>query len=278
MKAITEHSDYREILKDELQRRSQGNPRYSQGAFARDLHILPSRLSEVLNGKQGLSARTAREIAGRLGFAKGDVTYFTDLVMSQHGRSRSARQAARLRLKRLQKPGVYSALAEDHFRVISEWYHLAIVELAKLRGFRSEPQWIADALAISREEADSAIQRLIRVRLLRMNGGRLEPMQSHNFVSSEVPSDSIRAFHSQMLDKARASLLSDPLPDRENQSYIVAIDERRLPELRRKIIEWARELDIDISQTSEPNEWTSIYCLTTHLFRLTQGASSHPVH
>ena len=36
---------------NELERRCQYNPNYSLRAYARDLEILPSRLSDVLNGK-----------------------------------------------------------------------------------------------------------------------------------------------------------------------------------------------------------------------------------
>ncbi len=58
--------DYRDILKNELERRMNANPRYSLRAFARDLLTPASRLSEVLNGRRGLSEASADRIVRRL--------------------------------------------------------------------------------------------------------------------------------------------------------------------------------------------------------------------
>ena len=75
---------YRSILKDELLRRIRQNPRYSLRAFARDLRLSPSRLSEVLSGKQGLSRQAAKAITERLGWRGSEAERFIDLVESQH--------------------------------------------------------------------------------------------------------------------------------------------------------------------------------------------------
>ena len=56
-------TDFREVLKQVLQKRAGNNPSYSQRAFARDLGISPSTLSEVLKGRYGLSEKKSREIA-----------------------------------------------------------------------------------------------------------------------------------------------------------------------------------------------------------------------
>ena len=64
----TTQLDYRLLLKSELASRTNQNPNYSLRAFARDLDLAPSRLSEVLNGKQGLSTQAAEKIAKTLGY------------------------------------------------------------------------------------------------------------------------------------------------------------------------------------------------------------------
>ena len=47
--------DYRDILSDQFNVRRKVNARYSLRAFARDMSISPSRLSEVISGKGDLS-------------------------------------------------------------------------------------------------------------------------------------------------------------------------------------------------------------------------------
>ena len=91
--------DYRNILKAELEARCRHNPCYSLRAFARDLKIAPSRLSEILNNKQGLSQDFAMKIATLIGLSADDHALFCDSVAAFHARSRRQRQLARARLQ-----------------------------------------------------------------------------------------------------------------------------------------------------------------------------------
>lgn len=77
---ISDHSSCRVILQQILTQRQHRNARYSLRAFARDLHVSPSFLSEVLNGKYGLSKHLANQIADRLGFDEKARTHFCSLA------------------------------------------------------------------------------------------------------------------------------------------------------------------------------------------------------
>lgn len=89
-----EAEDYKTFILAEFKRRVEKNSSYSQNAFARDLGISPSRLSEILRGKQGLSLRWAITIAENLHLSKEESEHFCNLVMSKHARSRMQREAA----------------------------------------------------------------------------------------------------------------------------------------------------------------------------------------
>ncbi len=58
--------DYRIILKEQLRRRQELNPRLSLRAFAAKLGISPSKISEVFSGKKNLSVARLEEIAQKL--------------------------------------------------------------------------------------------------------------------------------------------------------------------------------------------------------------------
>tara|TARA_B100001094_G_scaffold330139_1_gene394637 strand:- start:1838 stop:2185 length:348 start_codon:yes stop_codon:yes gene_type:complete len=92
--------DYRVQLRRELNRRRYANPYYSLRAFARDLKIAPSRLSEIFNHKQGLSRKAALKITDLLGIIGETREYFLDSVTAQHARSKTDRNSAMLRLDR----------------------------------------------------------------------------------------------------------------------------------------------------------------------------------
>ena len=91
-------TDYRAILQAELAGRCRQNGRYSLRAFARDLKLAPSRLCEILSGKQGLSRAGAERVAMALGLDPQATGFFCDLVDAHHARSRHDRELARERL------------------------------------------------------------------------------------------------------------------------------------------------------------------------------------
>src|SRR5690606_12528133 len=142
------------------------NPRYSLRAFARDLGLGPTRLSEILSGKQGLSSLSAQKIAQKMGLSREESEIFVLQVESQHGRSALSREMAKEKLKKIALIPDRS-LNPDLFHIIAEWYHLAILELTRLKGFQSNSNWIAERLNLSVMEVDLALKRLLSLNLLK---------------------------------------------------------------------------------------------------------------
>lgn len=68
--------DYREILRNQLQRRQEVNSKYSLRAFALRLEISPSKISEILSGKKRLSVDRAEVIANKLGLSPQEKELF----------------------------------------------------------------------------------------------------------------------------------------------------------------------------------------------------------
>ena len=65
--------ELRDRLRAELERRVEGNPRYSQRAFARSLSLHHSTLTRVLDGSRGLSPAMVTRLCTRLGLAPSEV-------------------------------------------------------------------------------------------------------------------------------------------------------------------------------------------------------------
>jgi uncharacterized protein (TIGR02147 family) len=135
-------SDYRQFLKDELEKRIQGNSAYSLRAFARDLAVTPQQLSFVLNKKKGLSLEAAFKVATRLDLNDDERAYFCDLAQMASARSAGAKQLAELRVARSQSVTNFQSITLDVFKIISDWHHYALLELTTTKGFKSEPEWI----------------------------------------------------------------------------------------------------------------------------------------
>ena len=52
------------------------------------------------------------------------------------------------------------SFSQDVFSYMSDWYHLAILELTFVKGFKSEAKWMSRRLGISEAEVKPAVDRL----------------------------------------------------------------------------------------------------------------------
>ncbi len=263
------YQDYREILRSELARRIRQNPRYSQGAFARDLALTPGRLSEILHGKQGVSTKVATQISKGLHFSDEESAYFLDLVESQHGRSRLLRDAARLRLHRYRRIPFAEKMGEDAFRVISDWYHVAILELLRLPHHQNSPQWIAEALSIETEEASAALDRLIRLGLIAPDPeGRPVLVDANQRFSGSMHAESFQKYARQILWRALEAV--DKAQLTAMHSYILALPESQVPHILRILKDSSDRLAETIDLEHGEKDKDVVYCLALQLFPLSR--------
>ena len=222
------------------------NPSYSLRAFARDIELSPSRLSEVISGKHGISRSTARAICRSIGLAQGKVEYWCDVVDANFARCERQRDHAQRRLKKAKsQPDVYE-FSGDEFALIADWYHLAALELMKLDAFVPQVTWVASKLKISEETAVEAIDRLERLGMISIDdSGEWHLVRGRSSVGDRLIPDAMRTFHAQILEKATASLVSHPRNERYLQALVSAISEQGFRELTEAMREFqSRVVDI----------------------------------
>lgn len=266
-------SDYREILKDVLASKLKYNPAYSLRSFALHLEMNPSRLSEIFKKKEGLSRERAEKIAKKLWSSSKEISFFCDLVEAEHARSKAKKDLARIRLKKYRanadsiiKP---EKMALDYFKIISDWYHFAILELTYLDCFQDNNKWIANSLNINVHLVDEAIKRLIRVGLLVKKNNHYVSTEDFSSVGGEdIPSDSIKRFHKQILEKAIQSLYLDPVSSREFGNIIFAFDKDKMEDAKNLIKLFKKEFLKKMSCTDTKKN--SVYCFGIHFFPLAE--------
>ena len=261
-------ADYREILKDELGRRSKTNPRYSLRAYARDLGTSAATLSEIFNGRQGLSMALAKKFASHIKLTAEEIEYFCDLVESEHGRSEMKRKFAKTRLRKYQSDD-YHSLQLDTVAVISQWYHFAILELTHVEGFKASESWIARALGIEKSEVHQAVTRLKKLGLLEIKeDGSWIYTQLFLATTDGIHSRYIQDLHHQLLQKAQQALPEQTVAQRDCSAMIMAIDEAALPEAKKMLKEFRRKFCDDMNAFKKKNK---VYCLSSAFFELTKN-------
>lgn len=252
------HSFCQEALKNELARRASKNFRYSLRAFARDLGVSPSYLSMVIKKQRVLSPKAAMQLSRKLGLKSSERLQFVQSSLLPASSQKKTRQLPGGRARSA------VTIEMDRFEALADWYHMAILELTRLKGFRNNPKWIARKLGVSAQEASAAVERLLRVGLLEIDesSGKLSMGCQWVSVYPKKSSLAVRSYHRQVLALAAASLDRSPIELREFGSMVIAIDPKQIASAKKKIISFRQRLSEQMSK-GNPSE---LYYLSMQLF------------
>lgn len=237
------------LLLKELTARKNRNPSYSLRAFARDLGVSPAALSQYLARKRELSKRNRQSVIERLRLSP----------IEQESLWISARPSPSTR-------STYGQIAEDTFRIISDWVSLATLNLAHIKGNKAESSWIAKRLGIPSSEAKDTLDRLVRVGLLEIKAGRMVRTTQSFATTTDVPSEAIKRFHLGVIRKAEQALLDLPVEKRDVTAITMPTDPAKLEDAK-KILQKTRRQIADLVSKGEPSE---VYVLSMQLFPFTQ--------
>lgn len=223
----TINADFRSWLQKQFTDRCRKNARFSLRSFARMLDTDPSTVSQILAGKRKVSQKSINKICDRLSAAPTERRRF----LPAKGAEGATADAA------------YHQLTADAFAVMADWYHYAILELTYVKGFQSHPRWIGAKLGLSPTEAAIAVERLERLELLERVGGRLVKTNAFltNFADGAT-APALRELQRQLLRRALEAIDFVPPEDKDITSITMAVNPERIPEARKKIKKFRREL------------------------------------
>lgn len=250
------------MLEAELIRRRRKNAGYSLRAFAKQIGVSVTTLSQVLNGKRALSRSSAMQIAESLFADVGEQRRFllSALGVQSFDEVNSSRGGAKA-FKRS-----YAILDADQFKLIAEWYHFAILSLAKIQPNVLSVEWIAGRLGIQKRQSKGAIDRLLRLGLIVRNGNGFVEGTEPLFVQPSVSSFAVRQYHQENLERAQLALRSTPRELRDITSITMATSPQKIAGAR-ELIQKFRE---DMSEYLEEGELSEVYTLAVQLFPVSQ--------
>lgn len=261
--------NYRNFLLWELKSRQEKNPLYSMRAFARDLNVRSSRLSEILNGKVGLSEKQAFKLVEKLHLEGEDKKIFIDLVLSVSGRNTLGKKIATERLN--QRFNSSRQIKVDEFSMIADWYHVAILELMSTDNFDSSADFISKRLGISKATAEEAMERLLRLGLLEQTPEGLKLSEKNRSTENDIPSQAVRDFNRQILQKATDAIETQSVDERDFASIIFPIPKAKIGDFKKLLHKLQNEFLADLDREAIQSK-DSLYCLSTQLFELTEKA------
>lgn len=272
MDMIFECESVTEFLNRELERRCSANPRYSMRAFAKALKLSPGELSEILRRKRALGARACQKVAQALELSPAEYKQLLMLSAASLGQGRDGVAAATA------APLIGTAaawrsserLSEDRFRLVSDWWCFAILSLLDLDGVDWSSVVIAERLGITRLQAQAAMERLLRLQLVRVTGA-MKAVVTSDFVEhlSDVSSEAIRKYHRAVLEKAMAALEHQDTNERDITGIGFAVDRRDLKAIKREIAEFQDQIVAKYGKKRRGRTMDAVYQLEMALFALT---------
>jgi uncharacterized protein (TIGR02147 family) len=266
------HTTIANFLQAHYERRHDKNPAYSYRAFARDLGVSRSQLSDILRGLSGASAKSIRLIAKGLELSDQEYEFCMALSQRQFARATARRSAAEQKIADLTFKSKTVKVEHDVFTAASDWLHFAILELSLLRDFSHSAEWIGAKLGCAQSEIKEATARLLRLGLAKIEGDRFQT-STVMAAGGEVPSAAIRKFHKQVLDKASEAIEQQSIDRRFLSSYFISLRQDQIPRATEKIKNFLDDFATEFDNTQEKDR---LYALSLQFFDLLQPERTSP--
>ncbi|MEZ4749905.1 MAG: TIGR02147 family protein [Bdellovibrionota bacterium] len=262
--------DPREFLCAVLEEKKKRSTAFSLRAWSRQLGFnTPSYLSAVLRGTRRLQPAFATKLSKNLKLAEPAATRLEVLALRENSKNSAQVDLYDRMLKSIAPNRYKTNLDLDRFKLISDWYHLVLLEMVSLPDFRPDPIYLSRRLggSVMPQLIASALKRLLRLKLVKRNNeGKLVRGAGQVFAGDGVPNQKIRHHHLQFLEKAKRALSEMPLDERDFRGSTFVFSKKNVPKARELI----RQLHQALRALSDA-EADSVYRLNTQLFCLTTG-------
>lgn len=263
--SIFDATTVNDFLRRELDRRLGNNPRYSMRAFARALGMSPGELSEVLREKRPISAKACQKVATALDLSPAEFKHLLVLATTAVGRDKAGDP---MPMKTQLATSQAHRLDEDRFRLVSDWWCFAILNLLDIDDIRWTRVEIAERFGITQLQAQAAMDRLERLGLVKKTAPDRAVCGDFVEHSSEVSSEAIRRYHRSLLEKAIEALDNHDREQRDITGIGFALDRRELKAIAREIAEFQEQLIAKYARKRRGRKFDSVYQLEMALFRL----------
>lgn len=258
--------DPRDYLKREMDTRFKRRPSYSLRAFARDMDVAPSTLVDFFKKRSGFSKERIHQLSQKLHLSSEQKSHWTDLMVVHFSKNENAKQIAKLKIKnRIESEK--NSLTTDQFKVISDWYHFAFLELLNMNSAKySDLQVAANDLGIPLKTIKIAVKRLSKLKhIQQLESGRWISTPN-SFTGDTTPSEAIRNYHYELMGKAQKALETQNMQERHNATVMVSLSAEQIPLIMDQLKKWP--VDFLTSHTQATQNPDQLYALGLQFFSL----------
>ncbi|MBI2645970.1 MAG: DUF4423 domain-containing protein [Deltaproteobacteria bacterium] len=216
--------------------------------------------------KKNLSFDMALRISNSLAFKNDEKDYFCNLVLLENTQSHQEKEYLLEKIKNIRPESDFYIVDLEQFKSIADWNHNIILEMTELSNFKPDPAWIASKVGISKIEAESALERLLRLGFLKEKNGTFVKSKPFYSMGTEKVNHALRNFHKKTLEKAVESIETQSNDEKDLSTITVSIDLKKLPQAKEEIKKFRRKMINFLGSGKQ----TETYQLVIALFRATQ--------
>lgn len=256
------------FLRDRVAEKIQEKPQYSVRQLALKLQVSHSFLSQVLAGKKKLSFDRGLQMSHALGLDENNKLEFMEILKEINSDVIPVHF-----LHLFKQDNLINDFKIDNvelLKVFHHWYHIAILDLTGCDNFKSDRDWIAKRLGISRIEVISATDRLLKLGFLKEKNGRLTKSVKKLSFPTKKSHYWMRNLHLQMIQKAIVHLEKEHAQSSFNKRDVtgitMAIDPNKIEEAKLIIKEFRQNM----SRFLMSGKCTEVYQLNIQFFPLTK--------
>jgi uncharacterized protein (TIGR02147 family) len=260
------------VLEKRFEVKQSQNPLYSLRAFARDLGISSGQLSMILSKKRGVSVESADRMAKALKLNRVEKQYFLNLAVQEHGRSKRIQGIAKEKVDQIRHVKEALSLSQDQFSIISEWYHMAILQVMQLQNYaesakaEGECLFISKRLNLTEETVLVAIARLLKLGAIISQGEYHQPASDFVMVAGSVPSSAVKRFHKQNIQKAVEALEYQESSSCAFKTTTLSIDSNDFKKINNELGDFCKNIMIKYGKTQSSAVKPNQVCILSQQF------------
>lgn len=271
--SVFDFTSPREFLLETLKSKQAVNPKFSLRAWVQHMDLAShSLLSMVLNGKRRLTPQLAVKIRRALSLSNEEEKYFDALVLYANASTEEEKELFAGILEGLHPQKQFAELKTEVIRSLTDWKHIAVLEMTRLNDFREDIEWMAKRLGhgTKPEEINLILNRLEKVGLLGRNKkGQLKTQIDQEISANDIPNKKVRQLQQEFLNVAKDALEYQSVQEREFFQYTFVMNKCDLEKAKKTLRQFREQFIFDFeSETGD-----HVYHFGHQIFKITKDTN-----